>query len=223
MNNPAGAFRRVRRGPSTEHRSLPRCRPPPRELAGGRRSKPSPRFFAVGVTCSRCAARSGADRRSAFQAVPALFRGWRFALSLRGAQRCRPGRRAVPASAFALRAGAARRSRASRLLRSTPRGGAIPECSWGPSAFRRPPLAGCAGPHRENWRALVGPRWSPGANTVVVVANCGQKCKNTEPFPLILRLNPYPGLGVGGQATADPAKRLPTSCFPTVTTPPPWM
>ncbi len=26
-----------------------RCRPPPGELAGGRRSKPSPRFFAVGV------------------------------------------------------------------------------------------------------------------------------------------------------------------------------
>ena len=39
----------------------------------GRRSKPSPRFFAVGIARSRCATRSGADRRSAFQAVPALL------------------------------------------------------------------------------------------------------------------------------------------------------
>ena len=36
------------------------CRPPPGELARGRRSKPSPRFFAVGVTPSRPAARGGA-------------------------------------------------------------------------------------------------------------------------------------------------------------------
>ena len=42
----------------------PRCRPPPGELAGGRRSKPSPRFFAVGVTPSRPAARGGAGVNS---------------------------------------------------------------------------------------------------------------------------------------------------------------
>ena len=61
-----------------------RCR------TGGRRSKPSPRFFLGGCTRFRCALRSGADRRSAFQAVPALVLGGLCAVSLRFAQRCRP-------------------------------------------------------------------------------------------------------------------------------------
>ncbi len=53
-----------------------------------------------------------------------------------------------------------------------------------------------------------------------IVARSG---RNTNPFPLIRRLNPDSGSGVGGQATADLTKPLQTSCFPTATTPPPWM
>ena len=74
------------------HRHLPMRRAlagGQRVPAGGRRSKPSPRFFAGGVTTSRQAARGGAGRRSAFHAVPALLRGWRYALSPRCAGRCR--------------------------------------------------------------------------------------------------------------------------------------
>ena len=47
---------------------------------GGRRSPHRPRFRWIGTTRPRCASRSGADQRSAFQAVPALLRGRRFAL-----------------------------------------------------------------------------------------------------------------------------------------------
>ncbi len=57
---------------------------------GGRRSKPSPRFFAVGNTWFRPAMRGGADRRSAFQAVSAILRYQRYAVSPRYAGRCRP-------------------------------------------------------------------------------------------------------------------------------------
>ena len=77
----------------------------------------------------------GADRTSAFQAVPAILPDQRFAISLRFAQRCRP-EVGVPLPARH------ERYQGSRREESHPE-------RWGPS--RRPPAAGCAGPHRENW------------------------------------------------------------------------
>ncbi len=80
----------------------PRRRPPPGGLAGGRRSKPSPRCYSGSDTRSRRASRSVSQsrpaptgrtgRRSAFQAVPALLLRERYALSPRFAQRAGPAR-----------------------------------------------------------------------------------------------------------------------------------
>ena len=61
----------------------------------------SPRFFAVGDARSRCASRSGAGFRAPArcrsETGAPLFRGWRCAISLRVAQRCRVSRsRAMP-------------------------------------------------------------------------------------------------------------------------------
>ena len=91
-----------------------RCRPPPGELARGRRSLACASFFPVGVraetgvirdlgdTRFRCASRSGADRRSALPCVCAILSRWGtcrdgrhpgsglYAVSLRFAPRCRP-------------------------------------------------------------------------------------------------------------------------------------
>ncbi len=122
--NHTATYRRAVRWPEASV-----CRAPPGGLPRGRRSKPSPRFFAVGVTPSRPAARGGAGvntgvpgpvRRSAgwgmcregddtatyrcavrwpeasacrpevgVPSLPALLRGWRYALSPRCAGRCR--------------------------------------------------------------------------------------------------------------------------------------
>ena len=72
---------------------------------GDRRSdagrRPALRFFAVGDARSRCASRSGAGFRAPArcrsETGAPLFRGWRCAISLRVAQRCRVSRsRAMP-------------------------------------------------------------------------------------------------------------------------------
>ena len=72
---PAGGRRSK---PSPRFFSLGETRPPPAcgwaVPAGGRRSKPSPRFFSLGETRLRPPAAGCADRRSAFQAVPATDR-----------------------------------------------------------------------------------------------------------------------------------------------------
>ena len=143
--------------------------------------------------------------------------------------------RAVPAPTgrTGQRSGVPVPARYFRLLRSTPRGEpsrrleSVPTPAFGglcrpevgvpnrPRAFSRLATRGFAalvglGGHRGRVRFLW---WQ-------IVARSG---KNTEPFALILRLNPDSGLGVGGQATADPTKPLQISCFPTATTLPPWM
>ena len=87
----------------------------------------SPRFFVVGDARSRCASRSGAGFRAparcrSDRTGAPLFRGWRCAISLRVAQRCRVSRsRAMPVgdrrSAFswlAMRDLVAQRCRVSR-------------------------------------------------------------------------------------------------------------
>ena len=63
--------------------------------------RPALRFFAVGDARSRCASRSGAGFRAPArcrsETGAPLFRGWRCAISLRVAQRCRVSRsRAMP-------------------------------------------------------------------------------------------------------------------------------
>ena len=55
-----------------------------------RLSAGTPPISIIRTDAFRCAARSGADRRSAFQAVPAILPGRLYAISLRFAQRCRP-------------------------------------------------------------------------------------------------------------------------------------
>ena len=77
QGSPPG-FAKCRVAPSV-HRTKRPSRPSAAVPTGGRRSKPSPRFLFFGdgsfAACGR-----GADRRSAFQAVPALLLRWRCAV-----------------------------------------------------------------------------------------------------------------------------------------------
>ena len=105
-------------------RAPARCRSEAPTGRTGQRSKPSPRLFAVGDARSRCASRSGAGFRAPArcrsETGAPLFRGWRYAISRRVAQRCPVSRfRAMPVgdrrSAFswlAIRDLAARRASA---------------------------------------------------------------------------------------------------------------
>ena len=99
-----------------------RFRPPAAGCADRRSavSKPSPRFFFLGDTRFRPPAAGCADRRSAFQAVPALLLPWRYAVPPACGGLCRP------------EVGAPSRPRASsplamrgsaRLRRAVPTGG----------------------------------------------------------------------------------------------------
>ena len=91
-----------------------RCRP---EI--GVPSRPRA-FFAVGDTRFRPPAARGADRRSAFQAVPALLRGQRYAVPPACGARCRP-EVGVPSRPRASSRSAVRGS--ARLRRAVPTGG----------------------------------------------------------------------------------------------------
>ena len=87
---------------------------------GGRRSKPSPRFFSVGCTPFRPPPADCADRRSAFQAVPALLLGRLYAVPPTSGGLCRP-EVGVPSRPRASSRSAVRRS--AHLRRAVPTGG----------------------------------------------------------------------------------------------------
>ena len=95
------------------------CGPPGCVPTRGRRSKPSPRFFWLSSARFRWASPSGADRRSAFQAVPALLLAQLYALCGPPGRVPAGGRRSKPSPRFiwlsstrfaALRGGAGQRS-----------------------------------------------------------------------------------------------------------------
>ena len=77
----------------------------------GQRSRARPRSPQISATRFRPPTAGGADRRSAFQAVPALFLPRRYALSLRSGQRCRSEDRRSQPAALPLLAGGPKRRR----------------------------------------------------------------------------------------------------------------
>ena len=138
--------------------SRSRCAPRSEVPAGGRRSKPSPRFFVVGDARSRCASkrRSGAGFRAPARCrsetgapvAPALFShpGWRCAISRRVAQRCAgfalprdAGRRPALQSPRFFVVGDPRSRSCWRISRSARRA-AVPGFALPRDAGRRPAL-----------------------------------------------------------------------------------
>ena len=142
---------------------------------GGRRSKPSPRFFAVGNTWFRPAMRGGADRRSAFQAVSAILRYQRrgFAPRYRGFRReserhYRPRRGARCRPEVGVPLPVARESEQPLTAR-----GAARRCADRRSAFP------CLHPVSERRRAERAPKNDLAANSLP--ARSGESVKGGNP------------------------------------------